>query len=103
MKIGIVQRDDTRNVLSSSGTIYSMSQSLERHVGEVVHLGPDSSLASKAMIRGGQVFNRLSEAPSWSAHLADPPRPTRQARSEDIWEPDCGVSLRHPVRTVRFS
>jgi glycosyltransferase involved in cell wall biosynthesis len=61
MKIGIVQRDDTRNVLSSSGTIYSMSQSLERHVGEVVHLGPDRSLTGKAIIRAGQVFNRLSE------------------------------------------
>lgn len=61
MKVGIVQRDDTRNVLSSSGTIYSMSQSLERHVGEVVHLGPDNSLVGKTIIRGGQVFNRLSE------------------------------------------
>ena len=61
MKIGIVQRDDTRSVRSSSGTIYSMSQSLERHVGEVIHLGPDNSLTSKIMIRGGQIFNRLSE------------------------------------------
>lgn len=61
MKIGIVQRDDTRSMLTSSGTIYSMGQSLARHVGEVVHLGPDTSLLSKAYLKGGQLLNTVSE------------------------------------------
>ena len=61
VKIGIVQRDDTRDVLASSGTLYFMADALERHVGEVVHLGPDTSLTSKALLRGGQVVNRLAQ------------------------------------------
>ncbi len=61
MKIGIVQRDDTRSILSSSGTIYSMGKALERHVGEVVHLGPSATLRSKVLIKAGQVVNKLSE------------------------------------------
>ena len=61
MKIGIVQRDDTRSILSSSGTIYSMGKALERHVGEVVHLGPSATVRSKILIKAGQVVNKLSE------------------------------------------
>ncbi len=59
MKIGIIQRDDTRNVLSSSGTIYCMSKALERHVGEVVHLGPDVTLMSRMFLKRGQIFNSV--------------------------------------------
>lgn len=62
MRIGIVQRDDTRDVLASSGTLYFMVRALERHVGEVVHLGPDTTLTSKALLRGGHVVNRLAQA-----------------------------------------
>lgn len=62
VKIGIVQRDDTRDVLASSGTLYFMAKALERHVGEVVHLGPDTTLTSRALLRGGQVVNRLAQA-----------------------------------------
>lgn len=62
MRIGIVQRDDSRDVLASSGTLYFMAQALERHVGEVVHLGPDTSFTSKALLRGGQIANRLAQA-----------------------------------------
>lgn len=62
MRIGIVQRDDTRDVLASSGTLYFMAEALARHVGEVIHLGPDTTLTSKALIRGGQIVNRLAQA-----------------------------------------
>ncbi len=62
MKIGIVQRDDTRDVLASSGTLYFMAKALERHVGQVVHLGPDTTRTSKVLLRGGQVVNRLTQA-----------------------------------------
>ncbi len=62
MRIGIVQRDDTRDVLASSGTLYFMAKALERHVGEVVHLGPDTTRRSKMLLRGGQVVNRLTQA-----------------------------------------
>lgn len=61
MKIGIVQRDETRDVLASSGTLYFMAQALRRHVGEVVHLGPDTTHTSKALLRGGQAVNRLTQ------------------------------------------
>ncbi len=62
MRIGIVQRDDTRDVLASSGTLYFMAKALERHVGEVVHLGPDTTRTSRALLRGGQIVNRLTQA-----------------------------------------
>ena len=62
MRIGIVQRDDTRDVLASSGTLYFMAKALERHVGEVVHLGPDTTFTSRALLRGGQIVNRLTQA-----------------------------------------
>ena len=57
MRIGIIQRDDTQDVLSSSGTIYCMSKALERHVGEVVHLGPDVTLMSRMFLKRSQLFN----------------------------------------------
>lgn len=60
MRIGIVQRDDTRDVLASSGTLYFMAKALERHVGDVVHLGPDTTRTSQALLRGGQIVNRLA-------------------------------------------
>ncbi len=62
MRIGIVQRDDTRDVLASSGTLYFMVKALERHVGEVVHLGPDTTRTSQLLLRGGQIVNRLAGA-----------------------------------------
>lgn len=62
MRIGIVQRDDTTNVLASSGTLYFMAKALERHVGEVVHLGPDTTRTSQVLLRGGQIVNRLTQA-----------------------------------------
>ena len=57
-----MQRDDTRDVLASSGTLYFMAKALERHVGEVVHLGPDTTLPSRVLLRGGQIVNRLAQA-----------------------------------------
>ncbi len=60
MRIGVIQRDDTRSVLTSSGTLFHMTRALERHVGEVVQLGPDRSQVSKILLNGAKVFNRLS-------------------------------------------
>ncbi len=61
MRIGIVQRDDIRDVLASSGTLYFMTEALGRHVGEVVPLGPDHTLTGRALLRGGQVVNKLTQ------------------------------------------
>ncbi len=38
-----------------------MGKALERHVGEVIHLGPSATLKSRGFIKAGQVVNKLSE------------------------------------------
>lgn len=40
LRIGLVASEDARDRASWSGTMYYMAQALERHCGEVVHLGP---------------------------------------------------------------
>jgi glycosyltransferase involved in cell wall biosynthesis len=60
MQIGVVQRDDTRSVLTSSGTLYYMTRALGRHVGNVVQLGPDETIVSKALLNAGKAFNKIS-------------------------------------------
>ncbi len=43
-----------------SGTPYYMADALTRHVGEVVFLGPDTSLTTRAILLAGRVLNQLS-------------------------------------------
>ena len=64
MRIGVIQRDDTRSVLTSSGTLFYMTRALERYVGEVVQLGPDRTLISRMLLNGAKAFSRLSFAVS---------------------------------------
>jgi glycosyltransferase involved in cell wall biosynthesis len=41
MRIGLIQKADAGQVGHLSGTPYFMARSLQQHVGEIVHLGPD--------------------------------------------------------------
>jgi glycosyltransferase involved in cell wall biosynthesis len=58
LKIGFVHRFDARNIRSWSGIFYFMSQALEKHVGEVVYLGPDDSKWTKFIVDNTARVNR---------------------------------------------
>jgi glycosyltransferase involved in cell wall biosynthesis len=62
MKIGIVNRFQVDNVHSLSGTPHFMGKALREHVGEVIYLGPDNSLLTKAIEIAGRAINRASYA-----------------------------------------
>lgn len=55
-RIAILSSQDTRSRAAWSGTPYYMAQALQRHCGDVVHLGPARSLVELA----GKVRNRAS-------------------------------------------
>jgi glycosyltransferase involved in cell wall biosynthesis len=58
IRIGFVNRFDARNVHSWSGTLYFMARALERHVGEVVYLGPDDSALTRQLCGNIHRINR---------------------------------------------
>ena len=62
MRIGIVNRFNVADVRSLSGTPYFMAKALREHVGEVIYLGPDDSLLTRAIEIAGRVLNRASYA-----------------------------------------
>ncbi len=62
MRIGVIQREDVRNVRSLSGIPYFATRALEQHVGEVVSIGPDRSLLTRAIEKAGQALNCISFA-----------------------------------------
>ena len=62
MRIGIIQRSDVRNVRALSGIPFFAARALERHVGEVVCIGPDDSLLTRAIEKAGLALNRISHA-----------------------------------------
>lgn len=49
LRIGLVHRADARDIRSWSGIFYFMAQSLQKHVGDVVYLGPDRSRKSRIL------------------------------------------------------
>ena len=59
MRIGIVHRFDVDNVRALSGFPYYMLRALEKHVGEVVVLGPENSFRTVAIEKAGKVLNRV--------------------------------------------
>lgn len=61
LRIGFVHRFDAQNIRSWSGTFYFMSQALQKHVGEVVYLGPDKSAGTKFIIDNVARVNRIWE------------------------------------------
>jgi hypothetical protein len=60
MKIAVVQRADVMDVRSLSGIPYFAVQALEKHVGEIIFLGPDNSLLTRLIENSGRLLNRLS-------------------------------------------
>jgi glycosyltransferase involved in cell wall biosynthesis len=60
MKIGIVQQVDVTDVRLLSGTPHSVLKALQKHVGDVVNLGPDNTLLTKGILNAGRVLNRVS-------------------------------------------
>ena len=57
-RIAILSSDDTRSRATTSGTPYYMTQALQRHCGEVVHLGPVVS----SVALWGKLRNRATRA-----------------------------------------
>ncbi|MBK9248601.1 MAG: glycosyltransferase family 4 protein [Ignavibacteria bacterium] len=55
MKIGYITAADSKSKYPWSGTIYYVAKALEKHCGEVVHLGP---VPDNAMFRG-RITNKL--------------------------------------------
>jgi glycosyltransferase involved in cell wall biosynthesis len=62
IRIGVVHRFDVAEVRSLSGTPYFMTKALEKHVGEVIYIGPDGSLLTRAIEFSGRALNRASFA-----------------------------------------
>jgi glycosyltransferase involved in cell wall biosynthesis len=62
MRIGIIHRKDIRSVNSLSGSQYFMARSLQQHVGEIVHLGPDYTLHTQILAKSIQFTGRASLA-----------------------------------------
>ncbi|WP_263360087.1 glycosyltransferase family 4 protein [Acidicapsa ligni] len=54
-----MHRFDARSVRSWSGTFHFMAKALQAHVGDVVYLGPDKSLATKFIIDNTARANRF--------------------------------------------
>ena len=55
MKIGFISASDSRSKYPWSGTIYYTAKALEKHCGEVIHLGP---VPGHPMLRG-KITNKL--------------------------------------------
>jgi glycosyltransferase involved in cell wall biosynthesis len=64
LRIGLIHHLDARSVLSWSGIPFFMAQALNKNVGEVVFLGPDTSLlhsvTSKGISRLNGAWKRLT-------------------------------------------
>lgn len=60
MKIGIIHRKDIRSVNSLSGSQHFMARSLQQHVGDVVHLGPDFTLHTRMLAKSIRFTGRAS-------------------------------------------
>jgi glycosyltransferase involved in cell wall biosynthesis len=60
IRIGVVHRFDVSKVSSLSGTPFFMTKALEKHVGEVVYLGPDRSALTRTIEFAGRAANRAS-------------------------------------------
>ncbi len=59
MRIAVIQRANANNVQVLSGIPYFAMRALEKHVGEVVFMGPDESLLTRAIEICGRAANRL--------------------------------------------
>ena len=70
MRIGFVNRSDARDIRSWSGTLYFMAKALEKHAGEVVYLGPDTSFRSRFIRSNIHRFNRVHRF-FWGKPLVD--------------------------------
>lgn len=49
LKIGLMHREHTSDIRSWSGLSFFIGQALQRHVGDVVYLGPDTTFGSKLL------------------------------------------------------
>lgn len=61
LRIGFLHRFDARNVRTWSGIFFFMCRALEAHVGEVVYLGPDRSVATKFIERLTELLNHFTK------------------------------------------
>ena len=59
LRIGFVHRFDARDIRSWSGIFFFMAQALNKHVGEVVYLGPDKTPGTKFIIDNTARVNRI--------------------------------------------
>jgi glycosyltransferase involved in cell wall biosynthesis len=71
VRIGFINRFDARNVRSWSGTLYFMAQSLSRHVGEVIYLGPDQTMLTRQLSGNIHRINRWAARVSQKILLTD--------------------------------
>ena len=106
LRIGLVHRLDARSVLSWSGIPFFMTKALNKHVGEVIFLGPDESFLTEFIIkttnRINHIWKKLTRNGLISAHNSTLSRRTARFYEQQIAKHPCDI-LFAPAASIEIA